>query len=335
MADQHSKLISPGPLIQKQASCNLMQHKSFHYCYFSSPMATKIKSSLNSQMKKDQDTKEWGVKARMISRDNTISRRFSTSHITSIREDTCKCKSFRSNFAISSTTSSPSYSLKEEIDMATYSFTNALKALQRRSINTWEYMLPEGFALNSKWDEAERYICNPLSGEVPLECLSSKALSKGRSFSNRMTMPASLIHHSSRIQPHKLANMIHPIKDEDEAKENKIEARSITMMKRDVGIQSMLSESSLSSISTPSVQERSIKFNMDLDSSDSSATSTSKSESELQSNMEFKAEDMDGKEETKEDDEDEIAKRYFCMYHQKRGCFSFKHLWSRNKRTII
>ncbi|KAI3502912.1 hypothetical protein L1887_31304 [Cichorium endivia] len=277
-------------------------------------MAMETRSSLNSQTKNDQDFKDLGVKARMISRDNTISRRFSSSRITSFREEACK--SFRSNFTISSTASSPGYTLKEEIDPSTYSFTNALKALQLRSINTWEYLSPEGFALNSKWNEAERYICNPLSGEVPVECLSSKALMNGRSFrniTNRMTMSAPLIHHSSRILPQKLAN-IHPIQDETDVKENKIEERLIMMMKRDVGIQSKLSESSPSPASTPSIQERSIKFNLNLDSSDSSSKSESKfdPEFETKSKLKFKEDDVGGKEETKEDDEDE-TKRYGCM----------------------
>ena len=45
-------------------------------------------------------------------------------------------------------------------------------ALQSRSnYNSWESLSPpEGLALNSKWYEAEKYICNPLSGEVPMEC---------------------------------------------------------------------------------------------------------------------------------------------------------------------
>ncbi|KAI3679829.1 hypothetical protein L2E82_50938 [Cichorium intybus] len=215
-------------------------------------MAMETRSSLNSQTKNDQDFKDLGVKARMISRDNTISRRFSSSRITSFREEACK--SFRSNFTISSTASSPGYTVKEEIDPSTYSFTNALKALQLRSINTWEYLSPEGFALNSKWNEAERYICNPLSGEVPVECLSSKAL----------------------------------MNDETDVKENKIEERLIMMMKRDVGIQSKLSESSPSPTSTPSIQERSIKFNLNLDSSNSSSKSESKFEPELESKSKLK-----------------------------------------------
>lgn len=79
-------------------------------------------------------------------------------------------------------------------------------ALQARTIyNSWECLSPDGFALNSKWNEAEKYICNPLSGEVPMECLSAKTLS-GRSFRNltsRITMSAPLVYpsgHSRQIQ---------------------------------------------------------------------------------------------------------------------------------------
>ncbi|GJZ92203.1 hypothetical protein Tco_0664268 [Tanacetum coccineum] len=250
-------------------------------------MAMETHSSfLDSQRKKEDDLKEWGVKARMISRENTMSRRFSSSYITSFREDACK--SFRSNFTISSTASSPGYTRKEEIDPTTYSFTNALKALQLRSINTWEYLSPEGYALNSKWNEAERYICNPRSGEVPVECLSSKTLMSSLSFRN---ITAPLIHHSSRIQPLKLAN-IHPIQGENDTKENKFEDRLKIMMKQDVGIQNTLSDSSRSPISTPSNQESSIKFSSNLDSSDASSKCESKSEMEIESEpkveLEFK-----------------------------------------------
>jgi hypothetical protein len=79
-------------------------------------------------------------------------------------------------------------------------------ALQARSsLNSWECLSPDGFALNSKWNEAEKYISNPLSGEVPMECLSAKTLS-GRSFrnlTNRITMSAPLVyssHHSRQLQ---------------------------------------------------------------------------------------------------------------------------------------
>lgn len=99
--------------LYKEAFMPFKAHTTFHYIiasFSSIPMAMDKQSSLNSQRKQDQDLKEWGVKARMISRDNTISRRFSSSHITSFREDACK--SFRSNFTISSSASSPGYSLK-------------------------------------------------------------------------------------------------------------------------------------------------------------------------------------------------------------------------------
>ena len=97
---------------KRKPLCHLKHLKTFHYLLpsFSSPMATETHSSLNSQRKKDEDLKGWDVKARMISRENTISRRFSSSYITSFREDACK--SFRSNFTISSTASSPGYTRK-------------------------------------------------------------------------------------------------------------------------------------------------------------------------------------------------------------------------------
>lgn len=65
-------------------------------------------------------------------------------------------------------------------------------ALQAKTMyNSREWLAQEGFALNSKWNEAEKYICNPLSGEVPMECLSAKTLS-ARSFRNISTMSAPL-----------------------------------------------------------------------------------------------------------------------------------------------
>lgn len=87
--------------------------------------------------------------------------------------------------------------------------------------NSWECLSPDGFALNSKWNEAEKYICNPLSGEVPMECLSAKTLS-GRSFrnlTNRITMSAPLIYPSNsrqfqaRLPPNTLQEdvEVHPV----------------------------------------------------------------------------------------------------------------------------
>ncbi|XP_062106334.1 uncharacterized protein LOC133817752 [Humulus lupulus] len=208
--------------------------------------------------------REWGLKAR-ISRENTNSRRYSASFIRSFREDT---KSFRSNITISSTASSPGYSLRDEIDPSTYSFTTAIQALQARSAayNCWDCLSPDGFALNSKWNEAEKYICNPLSGEFPMECLSAKTLS-GRSFRNvtsRITMSAPLIYSSSssfsrhiQTRPSNTNTALEDTLHQFPIPEKKMEA-----MTRDVGTQSTppdLSSSSLSPASTPPITERSLK----------------------------------------------------------------------------
>ncbi|KAH7532884.1 hypothetical protein FEM48_Zijuj04G0069900 [Ziziphus jujuba var. spinosa] len=204
--------------------------------------------------------REWGAKAR-ISRENTNSRRYSASYIRSFRED---ATSFRSSITISSTASSPGYCLRDEIDPSTYSFTTALQALQARSVyNSWECLSPDGFALNSKWNEAEKYICNPLSGEVPMECLSAKTLS-GRSFrnlTNRITMSAPLIYpsHSRHFQTRPPnPNTVH----EDVVHPVPIPEKKMGSMTRDVGTQSTppdLSSSSPSPASTPPIVERSLK----------------------------------------------------------------------------
>ncbi|XP_015581620.2 uncharacterized protein LOC8287242 isoform X2 [Ricinus communis] len=212
----------------------------------------------------DFSLREWGLRPQ-ISRENTKSRRFSGSHITSFRED--YARSFRSNITISSTASSPGYPLKDEIDPSTYSFTTALKALQARAgYNSWECLSPDGFALNSKWNEAEKYICNPLSGEVPMECLSAKTLS-GRSFrnssTNSITMSAPLVyssHHLRQIsaKPPSIAIPDHDIAVHLPIQEKKMEG----MTTRDVGTQSTppdLSSSSPSPASTPPILERYLK----------------------------------------------------------------------------
>ncbi|KAK4416515.1 hypothetical protein Salat_2477000 [Sesamum alatum] len=197
------------------------------------------------------DLKEWALRAR-ISRGNTNSRRFSASNLKSFREDE---RSLRSNIAISSTASSPGYTIKEEIDPSTYSFTTALKALQSKTVYTWEYLSPDGFTLNSKWNDAEKYICNPLSGEVPLECLSAKTLS-ARSFrglKSRITVSAPLIYHS-QLQQFQAKPPI--IEHETEVKITIQEEKQSTT--RDVGTQSTptdLSPSRSSSIEQRSVQQ--------------------------------------------------------------------------------
>ncbi|XP_054787896.1 uncharacterized protein LOC129293810 [Prosopis cineraria] len=121
--------------------------------------------------------REWELKARRNG-DRTKSRRYSASYIRSFNEET---RSFRS----------PNITFSNGIDPSTYSFNTAIRALQARSCyNSWECLSPDGLALHSKCNEAEKYICNPISGEAPLECVPSKALiSSGRSFrksSNRV-----------------------------------------------------------------------------------------------------------------------------------------------------
>ncbi|XP_012077938.1 uncharacterized protein LOC105638704 isoform X2 [Jatropha curcas] len=204
----------------------------------------------------DFNLREWALRAQ-ISRENTKSRRFSGSHIrTSFRED---ARSFRSNITISSTPSSPGYPFNE-IDPSTYSFTTALKALQARAgYNSWECLSPDGFALNSKWNEAEKYICNPLSGEVPRECLSAKTLS-GRSFrnpTNRITMSAPLMYstHLKKVQ----TKPSHNVTPDHDSFHFPIQEKKMEGSTRDVGTQSTpfdLSSSSPSPASTPPIMER-------------------------------------------------------------------------------
>lgn len=210
--------------------------------------------------------KEWSAKARLVSRENTNSRRFSASNLRSFREE--HTNSFRTNFTISSTASSPGYTLREEINPTTYSFTTALRALQAKSVYSWEISTttPDGIALHSKWSEAEKYICNPLSGEVPIECLSAKTLS-GRyinipTLAGRVTMSAPLLysrlpHHHSK--PSHLSTLESHVIPHFPIQENKVYKKT-----RDVGTQSTPKEmsssssSSLSSTHTPSIEERSI-----------------------------------------------------------------------------
>ncbi|XP_022134098.1 uncharacterized protein LOC111006452 isoform X2 [Momordica charantia] len=202
--------------------------------------------------------REWPVKAR-IKCESTSSRRFSGSYIRSFREDG---RSFRSNITISSTASSPGYSMREEIDPSTYSFTAALKALQARSsYNSWESLSPDGFSLNSKWYEAEKYICNPLSGEVPMECLSAKTLSARsfRNFRTRITMSAPLVYSTNSRLLHE-----RPITSpqEEAVHQYPIPEKKVEGMTKDVGTQSTppdRSSASPSPASTPPIKERSLK----------------------------------------------------------------------------
>ncbi|XP_050906550.1 uncharacterized protein LOC127120182 [Lathyrus oleraceus] len=251
-------------------------------------------SCYNSMKQDDSDFNltEWGMRGRMISRENTKSRRYSASIIRSIREDT---DSFRSNITISSTASSPGYTLKDEIDPSTYSFTTALKALQARSVyKSWECLSPDGFALNSKWNEAEKYICNPLSGEVPMECLSAKTLS-GRLFqnstTNRITMSAPLVYSSRQIQTRTIAStfsftkedvalQFHSPDQKFEFKPENTKDKKKEGMTRDAYTQSStfpsLSSSNLSTILTPSIIEISTKLSQDSLNSEDNKTKLEK-----------------------------------------------------------
>ncbi|KAK2986833.1 hypothetical protein RJ640_011058 [Escallonia rubra] len=270
--------------------------------------------------------REWAVKARMVSRENTHSRRFSaSSYIKSFREDTTR-SSFRSNFTISSTASSPGYTSREEIDPSTYSFTNALKALQARSVNTWECFSPEGFALNSKWNDAEKYICNPLSGEVPLECLSAKTLS-GRSFrnlTNRITMSAPLIYSSqSRLIHTKPSITITHHENEVHIPTTKEKKVLGNMMTRDVGTQSTppeLTSSSPSPASTPPIQERSTKCNL-AEGGDSLNSSP-------------KLEEVEGKETRENEETIGKAKKQICRCRRGGGCLLslVRNMWMGRRR---
>ncbi|KAL3527066.1 hypothetical protein ACH5RR_011722 [Cinchona calisaya] len=280
------------------------------------PSSPTIAGSRRRDEPPEFNLKEWALKAR-LSRENTSSRRFSASHIRSFRED---ARSFRSNITISSTASSPGDTLKEEIDPSTYSFTTALKALQAKTVYSWEYLSPDGLALNSKWNDAEKYICNPLSGEVPLECLSAKTLS-ARSFRNlasRITMSAPLIYpsHSQHYQP-KSSITIH----EDEVQIRIQDKKIRSMSTRDIGIQSTPPEFSSNSPSpapTPSIEERSIKL------SDDSPVSSEKFKSDV---VEVKE---TSEEETKRNEGDRKKVKQMCSFRQG-GCLSWS-LWMKKRR---
>ncbi|XP_054790991.1 uncharacterized protein LOC129296409 [Prosopis cineraria] len=260
----------------------------------------------------DFNISEWSSKAR-ISRHNTMSRRF-------FREDST---SFRSNFTVSSTASSPGYPLRDEIDPSTYCFSTALKALQARSgLRSWEYCSsssPEGFALNSKWSEAEKYISNPLSGKVPLECLSAKSRS-GRSFiirnssssssSNRIiTMSAPLVYPSTHLPLSSSSSSTLQFPVPEKKKQGGT---------RDVGTQSTppcLSSSSPSPASTPSIIERAIKR---VGESPVSNSKTKSEEDQVEEEREKERQETQT-ETTRRDEKEE----QLCSRRRQAGCFSW------------
>ncbi|XP_031398869.1 uncharacterized protein LOC116209381 isoform X2 [Punica granatum] len=213
--------------------------------------------------------RDWDSKASRISRQTTNSRRFSASNITGLRED--PCRSFRSNITISSTASSPGY---------------PFKALQAKSAyNNLDCLSPEGFALNSKWNDAEKYICNPLSGQVPMECLSARSFRNSR---NRITMSAPLIYFAKT----RTAQPKPSLTARKSLFQIPIEEKEVVGMTRDVGIQSTeadikgsssssSSSSSPSPTSTPSIGERMYKRFATESGELSNSTSKPKSEEEV------------------------------------------------------
>ncbi|ANM68946.1 mental retardation GTPase activating protein [Arabidopsis thaliana] len=144
--------------------------------------------------------------------------------------------------------------------------------------NNREWLAQEGFALNSKWNEAEKYICNPLSGEVPMECLSAKTLS-ARSFRNLSTMsaplhfpsPNPLMNNIAQNKPNNNPNVrvIHEDLYAPDPELLALAEKKVVGMKRDVGIQSTtsvdLSSGSPSPAKTPPIMERSLKRHVEAD----------------------------------------------------------------------
>ncbi|XP_010453756.1 PREDICTED: uncharacterized protein LOC104735627 isoform X4 [Camelina sativa] len=306
--------------------------------------------------------REWDRRARLI-RENPTSRRFSASYIGSFREDHHK-SSCRTNFNnISSTASSPGYNTLKEIDPSTYSFTNAIKALQAKTMyNNREWLAQEGFALNSKWNEAEKYICNPLSGEVPMECLSAKTLS-ARSFRNLSTMSAPLhfpspLMTSGQNKPNNINPNVRVIHEDLYAPDPILllarAEKKVVGLKRDVGIQSTtsvdFSSGSPSPAKTPPIMERSLKrhveaddspvdFNLKLEGQQEDVTLEEKEKEEEKQYMskeegEEEEEDEEDKEvkqeEMSEEDEEEEEK---TKKKKKRGTGCFSWVRSRQRQA--
>ncbi|CAN6809324.1 unnamed protein product [Brassica oleracea var. botrytis] len=180
---------------------------------------------------------EWSRKGH-FTRENPSSRRFSASS----REDR---KSSRTIFTISN----------QEIDPSNYSFTSALKALQEKTMykKNQEWLKPEGIELNSKWNEAEKYICNPLSGEVPMECLSSKTLNSRsfRDISNKST-PLMNFPSNHNLNNSRTSNPNVRVIQEDHVSTDPVlvqAEKKVVGLKRDVGVQS--APVSVSLVKTP------------------------------------------------------------------------------------
>ncbi|MED6160641.1 hypothetical protein PIB30_053289 [Stylosanthes scabra] len=271
-----------------------------------------MQASLYSSRKQDDsefNLTEFALKAR-------ISRRYSTSYIRNIREDITTTRSFRSNTTISSTASSPGYSFKvsDEIDPSTYSFNTALKALKTRyHRSSWEWLTPDGggFALNSKWSEAEKYICNPISGEVPLECLSAKSLSR-RSFRKSSSSTTT----NSGVTLSAISSRHTQTKHEEQDVNPDEDGTQITPP--------YLSTSNGSTSLTSSIPERSTKL-YNEDSPNSTAIAKSKEQVEMQGK-----ETWDTTKESEREKNEYIKKDVLC---RQSGCFSWMRHNKRHKEN--
>ncbi|XP_042019543.1 uncharacterized protein LOC121767352 [Salvia splendens] len=241
---------------------------------------------------------------------HTNARRFSASNWKSFREDERSLRTTATT--ISSSVSSPGYTATDKIDPSTYSFTAAIKGLQRRGVWSCEYIGIGG--LQSKWSDAEKYISNPLSGQVPVECLSAKALGV-RSFStltsNRITISAPL--HFQTYNHH------------FKFQEKKRPPAAVT---RDVGTQS--ADVSVSAPNTPSIQETSPKHSRG--ESVNSSLSTHKQMPQQVGETENKEKEIRNTEHGRE-----RKKKAMMMCSQeggrrRGGCLSFKGLWQRRNK---
>ncbi|KAK4765946.1 hypothetical protein SAY87_007588 [Trapa incisa] len=195
----------------------------------------------------DFSLREWDLKASRVGRNTDSLKRFSTS---SLKEEVCP--SFRSSItAISSSPSSPGY---------------PLKALHASTSNkNYDCSSPEGFVLNSKWSDAEKYIRNPYSGQVPVECLLASSF---HNLHRRITMSAPLVY-SDKTRTSQIKPTLTTARKS--LFQIPIEEKEVMGMKKDVEIESIEAEtikdhpswissnntsSNLTRASTPSIRER-------------------------------------------------------------------------------
>ncbi|XP_021657575.2 uncharacterized protein LOC110647861 isoform X2 [Hevea brasiliensis] len=218
----------------------------------------------------------------------------------------------------------------------THQHTPSLLLSKARAVyNSWDCLSPDGFALNSKWNDAEKYICNPLSGEVPVECLSAKTLS-GRSFrnpANRITMSAPLVYSSHSKKVHTKPSVATP----DDCVQFPLQEKKMEGMTRDVGTQSTppdLSSSSPSPTSTPPITERSFKRCEAVGDSpkcNDKLRAEGKVEEEKETRREKEEETTKGESEKEERKKKENEQMWRCSSSMQGGCLSWMRRRQRKK----